>query len=225
MNDCTASGRGYLGRAPWALSILLLVAAAIATVTALAMPDLVHGPAVMVGSMRGTDLVVLVLAIPILALAMAAARHASLLSRSSPSRHLVPATDIVDHDLVECPPSPCSVVLCDFDGECVRVNTMRGFQKERNMRRDPRITLLCYDPRDDLRYLEIRGSVIEMTEGESAVAQTTEDPAILTSSQSVVRAVSHACPLVAEAHVSLLPGDEVLDCLGSNEQFLRPGCT
>jgi PPOX class probable F420-dependent enzyme len=86
------------------------------------------------------------------------------------------------HDLVECPPAAAlttlmpdgcpqtSVVWCDFDGECVRVNTMRGFQKERNMRRDPRVTLLCYDPREDLRYLEIRGSVIEMTEGESAVA-------------------------------------------------------
>jgi Pyridoxamine 5'-phosphate oxidase len=45
-----------------------------------------------------------------------------------------------------------SVVWCDFDGEHVRVNTMRGFAKERNMRRDPRVTLLCYDPREPLRY-------------------------------------------------------------------------
>ena len=79
MNEGTAIGRGGLGRAPWALSILLLVTAAIATITALAMPDLVHGPAVMVGSMRGTALVVLVLAMPILALAMATARRGSLL--------------------------------------------------------------------------------------------------------------------------------------------------
>jgi hypothetical protein len=55
-------------------------------------------------------------------------------------------------------------VWCDFDGECVRVNTMRGFAKERNMRRDPRATLLCYDPRQPLRYLEVRGTVVEMTE-------------------------------------------------------------
>jgi len=78
-------------------------------------------------------------------------------------------------DLVECPPvaalttvlpdgSPhTTVVWCDFDGEFVRVNTMRGFQKERNMRRDTRVTLLCYDPRLHLRYLEIRGTVVEMT--------------------------------------------------------------
>jgi PPOX class probable F420-dependent enzyme len=79
-------------------------------------------------------------------------------------------------DLVECPPVAAlttvmadgypqtSVVWCDFDGEYVRVNTMRGFAKERNMRRDPRVTLLCYDPRQPLRYVEVRGSVIEMTE-------------------------------------------------------------
>lgn len=79
-------------------------------------------------------------------------------------------------DLVECPPvaalttlmpdgSPqTSVVWCDFDGTFVRVNTMRGFQKERNMRREPLVTLLCYDPRQTLRYLEVRGTVVEMTE-------------------------------------------------------------
>jgi PPOX class probable F420-dependent enzyme len=79
-------------------------------------------------------------------------------------------------DLVDCPPvaalttlmpsgSPqTSVVWCDFDGGCVRVNTMRGFQKERNMRRDPRVTLLCYDPRRPLRSLEIRGTVISMSD-------------------------------------------------------------
>ncbi len=79
-------------------------------------------------------------------------------------------------DLVECPPvaalttlmadgSPqTSVVWCDTNDGFVRVNTMRGFAKERNMRRDPRVVLLCYDPRRPLRYLEVRGTVVEMTE-------------------------------------------------------------
>jgi PPOX class probable F420-dependent enzyme len=57
-----------------------------------------------------------------------------------------------------------SVVWCDIDGSCIRVNTMRGFQKERNMRRDSRVTLLGFDPREPLRYLEIRGRVVSMTE-------------------------------------------------------------
>ena len=79
-------------------------------------------------------------------------------------------------DLAECPPvaalttlmpdgSPqTSVVWCDFDGECLRVSTMRGFAKERNMRRDPRVTVVCYDPADGLRYLEGRGTVVELSE-------------------------------------------------------------
>jgi PPOX class probable F420-dependent enzyme len=61
-----------------------------------------------------------------------------------------------------------SVVWCDFDGACIRVNTMRGFAKERNMRRNPRVTLLCYDPTRPLRYLELRGRVVEMTEDGAA---------------------------------------------------------
>ena len=89
------------------------------------------------------------------------------------ARDRIPASHL---DLVQCPPVAAlttimasgypqtSVVWCDFDGDCVRVNTMRGFAKERNMRRDPRVTLLCYDPRRPSRYLEVRGTVISMTQ-------------------------------------------------------------
>ena len=85
----------------------------------------------------------------------------------------IPASHV---DLANCPPvaalttvsadgSPqTSVVWCDLGGDTVRVNTMRGFAKERNMRRNAWVTLLCYDPRYPLRYLEIRGTVVEMTE-------------------------------------------------------------
>jgi len=64
---------------PWVLSALLLVAAAIATISTLAIPEVLRGPAVMVGSMRGTALVILMIALPILVLAMKAARQARLL--------------------------------------------------------------------------------------------------------------------------------------------------
>jgi PPOX class probable F420-dependent enzyme len=57
-----------------------------------------------------------------------------------------------------------TVVWCDYDGTCLRVNTMRGFRKERNMRASPRVTLLCFDPHEPLRSLEVRGTVEEMTE-------------------------------------------------------------
>ncbi len=83
-------------------------------------------------------------------------------------------------DLLDCPRvaalttimpdgSPhTSVVWCDSDDGLVRVNTMRGFRKERNMRRNPRVTLLCYDPREPSRSLEIRGLVVEMTQDGAA---------------------------------------------------------
>ena len=57
-----------------------------------------------------------------------------------------------------------TVVWCNFDGTHVLVNTMLGFRKERNMRANPKVTLLCYDPRQPLRSLEVRGLVIGMTE-------------------------------------------------------------
>jgi PPOX class probable F420-dependent enzyme len=57
-----------------------------------------------------------------------------------------------------------TVVWCNYDGTHVLVNTMRGFQKEKNMRANPKVTLLCYDPHQPLRSLEIRGTVVEMTE-------------------------------------------------------------
>ena len=57
-----------------------------------------------------------------------------------------------------------TVVWCNYDGTHVLVNTMRGFRKEKNMRRNPKVTLLCFDPRQPLRSLEIRGTVVEMTE-------------------------------------------------------------
>ncbi len=57
-----------------------------------------------------------------------------------------------------------TVVWCSFDGTHLLVNTMRGFRKEKNMRLNPKVTLLCYDPRQPLRSLEVRGTVVEMTE-------------------------------------------------------------
>ncbi|MHB8958292.1 MAG: hypothetical protein ACYDAN_01535 [Candidatus Limnocylindrales bacterium] len=78
MHRDTPIDSGTVGRTPWVLSVLLVVATTVASITALALPELLNGPAVMVGSMRGTALVVLVLAVPIVVLAMASARHGSL---------------------------------------------------------------------------------------------------------------------------------------------------
>ena len=55
-------------------------------------------------------------------------------------------------------------VWCDFDGTYVRINSAKGRVKDRNMRRDPRVTLAIQDPENPYRYLEVRGRVIEITE-------------------------------------------------------------
>ncbi len=55
-------------------------------------------------------------------------------------------------------------VWCNGEGDYVLLNTMRGFRKEKNMRANPKVTRLSYDPKHPLRHLEIRGTVVEMTE-------------------------------------------------------------
>lgn len=52
-----------------------------------------------------------------------------------------------------------TLVWCDYDGECVRVNTSLERQKGRNLLTDPKATLLVVDPEDTSRYIEIRGVV------------------------------------------------------------------
>lgn len=55
-------------------------------------------------------------------------------------------------------------VWCDLADEYVVVNSARGRQKDRNVRRDPRVTITIVDPQNWYRYLEIRGRVVEITE-------------------------------------------------------------
>ena len=55
-------------------------------------------------------------------------------------------------------------VWCDSDGEHVIFNSAKGRQKDRNVRRDPRVAMAIIDPDNPYRYLEIRGKVVEITE-------------------------------------------------------------
>ena len=55
-------------------------------------------------------------------------------------------------------------VWCDFDGTFVKINSAKGRVKDRNIRRDPRVTLSIQDPDNPYRYLEVRGRVVEVTE-------------------------------------------------------------
>jgi PPOX class probable F420-dependent enzyme len=51
----------------------------------------------------------------------------------------------------------------DTDGTHVLVNTVQGFQKVRNVERDPRVALNVADPADPFRYYAIRGHVVDIT--------------------------------------------------------------
>ena len=55
-------------------------------------------------------------------------------------------------------------VWVDYDGKHVRVNSARGRLKDKNIARDPRVSLSIQDPENPYRYLEIRGKVVEATE-------------------------------------------------------------
>jgi len=55
-------------------------------------------------------------------------------------------------------------VWVDYDGKHVRINSALGRVKDKNIRRDPRVSLAIQDPENPYRYLEIRGRVVEITE-------------------------------------------------------------
>jgi len=55
-------------------------------------------------------------------------------------------------------------VWVDFENGKVVVNTAFGRQKDKNVRRDPRVAVTLIDPDNPYRYMEIRGRVAEVTE-------------------------------------------------------------
>ena len=57
-----------------------------------------------------------------------------------------------------------SPVWCEYDGHHVVINTAKGRVKDRNMRRDPRVSLDIMDPENPYRHVSIRGRVTDYTE-------------------------------------------------------------
>jgi len=51
-----------------------------------------------------------------------------------------------------------SVVWVGLDGDDLLISTAAGRRKERNVRREPRVSLSVYDTEDPLQYVEVRGS-------------------------------------------------------------------
>jgi PPOX class probable F420-dependent enzyme len=55
-------------------------------------------------------------------------------------------------------------VWFDYDGSHIRVNSALGRVKDKNIRRDPRVSMAIQDPDNPYRYLEIRGKVVDITQ-------------------------------------------------------------
>ena len=55
-------------------------------------------------------------------------------------------------------------VWVDFDGEFLLLNTARGRQKDRNVRRNPRVGVEIMDPDNSAHYVQVRGRVVEILE-------------------------------------------------------------
>ncbi len=55
-------------------------------------------------------------------------------------------------------------VWCSYDGTHIWINSDKGRRKDRNMKRDSRVTICALDPDNPYRYLEVRGVVEEITE-------------------------------------------------------------
>jgi PPOX class probable F420-dependent enzyme len=56
----------------------------------------------------------------------------------------------------------------DTDGEHVLVNTEPVRQRAKNLRRDPRITVLIHSAQDPWDWSEVRGRVVETVDGDEA---------------------------------------------------------
>lgn len=62
------------------------------------------------------------------------------------------------------------VMWVDADGEHILINTEVDRQKQRNVTRDPRVTVAVIDSANPYHYAEIRGRVVEQVRGPEARA-------------------------------------------------------
>ena len=63
-----------------------------------------------------------------------------------------------------------SPVWIDLEGDLILVNTAKGRHKEANLRRDPRVAISISPQDDPYEHVDIRGRVVQIREGEAAVA-------------------------------------------------------
>ena len=55
-------------------------------------------------------------------------------------------------------------VWVNVDGNDIHINSVKGRQKDKNMRSREKVALSIQDPENSYRYLEVRGRVVDVTE-------------------------------------------------------------
>ncbi|MCW2494225.1 PPOX class F420-dependent oxidoreductase [Jatrophihabitans sp.] len=58
-----------------------------------------------------------------------------------------------------------SILWATYDGDDLLLSTIVGRAKERNFRRDPRVSVLIHDKSNAYAYVEVRGTVTLTTDG------------------------------------------------------------
>lgn len=68
-----------------------------------------------------------------------------------------------------------SVVWLKLDGDDIVISSQAGRRKDRNIARDPRVSLSVYDVRDPLLYVEVRGTAtVQEDEGRALATALAE---------------------------------------------------
>lgn len=87
-------------------------------------------------------------------------RHEPARRPAVPAR---PAQPVLPGDLDAGRLAAADPDLVDTDGEHILINSVAGFQKIRNIERDPRVAVTVSDPQNPARYFAVRGRVLNVT--------------------------------------------------------------
>jgi PPOX class probable F420-dependent enzyme len=60
-------------------------------------------------------------------------------------------------------------VWCSLEGDQVWINSAVGRRKDKNVRAQPKVTVLVIDPADAFHWVEVRGEIVEFDESEAAL--------------------------------------------------------
>jgi PPOX class probable F420-dependent enzyme len=89
------------------------------------------------------------------------------------ARRLLDRPTIVTLTTIRADGSPHSTpVWAARDGDDVLISTVVGRAKDRHMRRDPRVSVSCFDPDDPIRYVTVEGRASLTTDGGPQLIQT-----------------------------------------------------